>query len=98
MRTYCLLDRQLVLDRRVREGQTTALDVLQALQDTLVVHDNVLEILDEVLEALKSNVVTMTRPLGNLETHVRELKVRELEVRQELEVRDLKAQGLLTWT
>ena len=98
MRTNCLLDRQHVLDQRVREGHTTALDVLQALQGTLTVHDTTLRVLDEVLEVLKDSVVTMTRPPGDLETHVRELEVRELGVRQELEAKDLEVQGLPTWT
>ena len=75
MRTYRLLDRQHVLDQRVREGHTTALDVLQALQGALTVHDTILGVLDKVLEVLKDRVVAMTRPPGDLETHVRELEV-----------------------
>ena len=98
MKTNRLLDRQHVLDQRVREGRTTALDVLQALQGALTVHDTTLGVLDEVLEVLKDSVVAMTRPPGDLETHVRELEVRELGVRQELEAKDLEVQGLSTWT
>ena len=90
MKNFCL--RQLVPDRRVRECRITAHDVLRVLQDALAVHDDVLEILNEVLAAQRGNDFTTTRPIGDIGTHVLELAV------QELEVRDLEVQGLSTWT